>query len=196
MDFPTLRDTLAVEGGLLLVDVLQEMIDGKACTRSWFICSLSYIMGHCRLYRGLKIDPGRLRGIGFWVAYVHFIHLNPCPRAPFITGADSLISFPEMTAESVVRRHRAISHQVSHCSRHTESHAQHLRFQKPLFAFLLTGRTLQLHAPSVYADPPAMLLERLTEPGMMLLDPATKALAVRCAGDSILRVDQVQLFRT
>lgn len=35
------------------------------------------------------------------------------PRAPLITADDALVDFATMTAEVIVRRHRAISHQVS-----------------------------------------------------------------------------------
>ena len=38
------------------------------------------------------------------------------PRASAITAEDAIINFNTMTAEDIVRRHRAISHQVSKSS--------------------------------------------------------------------------------
>ncbi|EKM57977.1 uncharacterized protein PHACADRAFT_139485 [Phanerochaete carnosa HHB-10118-sp] len=96
------------------------------------------------------------------------------PRAPMITADDALIHFSTMTSQDIVRRHRAISH------------------QKPLFAYTKTGKTVQLHSLSVYELPPGSLLWRLAEPGMGWYDPRTDALAIRCAGETLLVVSELK----
>jgi len=88
--------------------------------------------------------------------------------APLITAADAIVDPTTMTAEEIVRRHRAISH------------------QKPLVTYLPTRKTLQLHSPSVYRIPseatPDVFLPQT--PGTAVYCPATRALLVRCASQS------------
>ncbi|KIP07267.1 hypothetical protein PHLGIDRAFT_512578 [Phlebiopsis gigantea 11061_1 CR5-6] len=144
VEFPTLRDTLAVEGGQLLVSVLRDILRSKAVS----------------IPQAIEPDA---------------------PRAPLITADDSCVDFATMPAEVVVRRHRAISHQV--CSSLD---------MKPLFAYLRTGRTLQLHDPFVESAPSEGAKSLLINPGMMVYEPTTKALVIRCADDTCIRVGQVK----
>lgn len=56
---------------------------------------------------------------------------------------------------------------------------------------LKTDRTLQLHDMSVLERPSDELLARLSQPGMATFDNASNALVVRCAADSVLKVEKV-----
>ncbi|KAI0630998.1 Formyltransferase [Trametes polyzona] len=96
------------------------------------------------------------------------------PRAPLITMEDSTVNFELMTADAIERRHRAISH------------------QKPMTTMLKTGRTLQLHDPSVASDVSEHLRSQLPVEGTALFYPPSKALIVRCANDTFLRVPMVR----
>ncbi|KAI0350884.1 Formyltransferase [Trametes cingulata] len=96
------------------------------------------------------------------------------PRAPLITMQDSCIDFRTMSAEQIVRRHRAVSH------------------QKPLTTLLQTQRTLQLHEPSVLEDAPAGVKELLPVEGTAVFHPPSKALVIRCAGETYLSVPMVR----
>ncbi|KAK2461195.1 hypothetical protein APHAL10511_006722 [Amanita phalloides] len=88
--------------------------------------------------------------------------------APVITSADSMIDFENMTAESIVRRHRAIAH------------------QRPLTAFLETGKSVQLHHQAVH---PLFASEYLLfSPGATRYDTQAGALLIRCADDTVLSV--------
>ncbi|EKM57971.1 uncharacterized protein PHACADRAFT_193099 [Phanerochaete carnosa HHB-10118-sp] len=100
-------------------------------------------------------------------------------RAPAITPRDALVRFSTMTAQDVVRRHRAISHQAGPApARHAPSR--------------LTRRTVRLHAPAAYEPPPRSLLHRLSDPGMAWYDPLTDMLAIRCAADTLLVVPELK----
>ncbi|KAH8084329.1 Formyltransferase [Cristinia sonorae] len=94
------------------------------------------------------------------------------PRAPLLTPQDSLIDFSTMSAETIVRRHRGISH------------------QRPLFTHLKSGKTLQLFDLSVCT--PESGAEELTSPGMAKYHHRLKGLIVRCMDDSFLLVSQVK----
>ncbi|KAI0077330.1 Formyltransferase [Panus rudis PR-1116 ss-1] len=97
------------------------------------------------------------------------------PRAPLITAQDALVDPSSMTSEEVVRRHRAISH------------------QKPLFAYLQTGRTLQLHdVKSRKSSPDELGRLVLSEAGYAIFYPPSRALLVRCANDTLLEVSRVK----
>ncbi|KAL1946221.1 hypothetical protein VTO73DRAFT_15348 [Trametes versicolor] len=96
------------------------------------------------------------------------------PHAPLITMQDSAVDFRVMTADNIERRHRAISH------------------QKPMTTLLKTGRTLQLHQPSVLRSIPDELKDRLPEEGCAIFHPPSKALIVRCAGETYLSVPMVR----
>ncbi|KAI0947760.1 hypothetical protein AcW1_009440 [Taiwanofungus camphoratus] len=135
--FPDLRDTLARQGGELLVSVLRDMLAGKATA----IPQTS--------------DPS-------------------APRAPAITAEDAIVDFMTMSAEHVVRRYRAVSH------------------QKPIAAYLKTKRTLQLHSPSVYTPLLEDVHDQLPAPGTAIYHPPTAFLLIRCASDTILAVPQVK----
>lgn len=108
-----------------------------------------------------------------------------------IKAGDSLVHFSSMTSKDIVRRHMAISHQVYASLKHIRTLLIFIFLQKPLFAYTKTGRTVQLHSPSVYEYPPASFIWRLSEPGMAWYDPRTNALAVRCAEDTLLVVPEV-----
>ncbi|KAI0822920.1 Formyltransferase [Trametes gibbosa] len=136
--FPTLRDSLAVTGGQLLVATLRDMLSGK--------------------------DTRTPQG-----------DTSNAPRAPLITIQDSMVDFWSMTAENIVRSHRAISH------------------QKPMTALLKNGRTLQLHDLSVLHDNiPEEVSACLPETGTAVFYPPSKALVVRCTGDTFLYVPRVR----
>ncbi|KAJ8481858.1 hypothetical protein ONZ51_g5716 [Trametes cubensis] len=96
------------------------------------------------------------------------------PRAPLITLQDCAVDFRTMTADAIVRRHRAISH------------------QKPMTTLLKTQRTLQLHDPSVFVDPPSEVTEQLSVEGAAIFHPPTKSLVVRCANHTYLSVPMVR----
>ncbi|CAL1699743.1 unnamed protein product [Somion occarium] len=103
-------------------------------------------------------------------------HNLAAPRAPFVTGQDAVVDFHTMTAQDIVRRCRAIAH------------------QKPLHAFLQTGRSLQLHGVSML-DAAALsehVLSQLMEPGFATYDSYSRSLVVRCSDGSILQAKQVK----
>ncbi|KAI9069849.1 Formyltransferase [Trametes sanguinea] len=135
--FTTLRDSLALMGGDLLVSTLRDMLSGKDTRKAQ------------------AEDPA-------------------APRAPLITMQDSMVDFRTMSAEQIVRRHRAISH------------------QKPMTTLLKTQRTLQLHEPYVLTDLPAGVKDQLAVEGTAIFYPPHKALVVRCAGDTYLAVPMVR----
>ncbi|OCH89234.1 Formyltransferase [Obba rivulosa] len=135
--FPALRDTLAREGGNLLVSVLRDMLAGKAT---------SVPQEH---------DPS-------------------ASRAPLITADDAEVDFTTMSAEDIVRRHNALSH------------------QKPVTTYLKTQRTLQLHSPSIFTTPLPNSDELLPAPGTAVYHHPASALLIRCANDTILSVPQVK----
>ena len=58
---------------------------------------------------------------------------------------------------------------------------------------LKTGRTLQLHNPTVVAELPAELDYELPSPGTATYHPPSGALIVRCAQDTYISVPQVRL---
>jgi methionyl-tRNA formyltransferase len=92
IDFFGLRDLLAKEGGRLLVDVLKGMIGGTVCP---FVPWSSDIVNHV-LQAKADLQPIE----------------TGAPHAPMISQADWTINFSQLTAEQIVWRHRAISHQV------------------------------------------------------------------------------------
>ncbi|KAI0332831.1 Formyltransferase [Cubamyces sp. BRFM 1775] len=96
------------------------------------------------------------------------------PRAPLITFKDSAVDFKAMTAEEIVRRHRGISH------------------QKPMTTLLKTQRTLQLHDPFVFVNPPSEVTEQLSAEGTAMFHPPSKALVIRCANGTYLSVPMVR----
>lgn len=59
---------------------------------------------------------------------------------------------------------------------------------------LKTGRTLQLHQPSVLRSIPDELKDRLPEEGCAIFHPPSKALIVRCAGETYLSVPMVSVY--
>lgn len=89
------------------------------------------------------------------------------PHASSITVADSAINFNIMSAESIVRRHRAISH------------------QRPLITCLSSEKTVQLHSPYILDTPPSSLS---TVPGTSTFQKSTRTLVIRCADGSVLSV--------
>jgi len=93
-------------------------------------------------------------------------------RAPPITARDPIIDFEDMTAESIVRRHRAFSH------------------QRPLTAYLETGKSLQLHEPAMH---PIFASEYLLfSPGTARYDTQANSLLIRCAEDTVLSVPRIK----
>ncbi|KAH7920340.1 Formyltransferase [Leucogyrophana mollusca] len=96
--------------------------------------------------------------------------LASTPRASAITATDALVDFEKMSAEDIERLHRAIGH------------------QKPITAFLPTGKSLQLHSLSVL---PAQSVPFDT-PGLASYSSQTRALLVPCAGGGVLSVGHVK----
>ncbi|KAM6503289.1 Formyl transferase [Amanita muscaria] len=95
-------------------------------------------------------------------------------HAHIITSRDSVIDFESMTAEVIVRRHRAFSHQVS----------------LPLVAHLETGKSIQLHDLAVH---PLFASEYLLfAPGAARYDEQAGSLLIRCADDTVLSVSRVK----
>ncbi|KAF8635458.1 hypothetical protein AX15_000435 [Amanita polypyramis BW_CC] len=135
IDYPALRDRLAMDGGKLLVSVLRDMMLGRAESTAQPTAEL-------------------------------------VSSAPIITSSDSVIDFENMTAESIVRRHRAISH------------------QKHLTAFLETEKSIQLHDPTVH---PIFASEYLLfSPGSARYDIQADSLLIKCAEDTVLSVPHVK----
>ncbi|KAG5336919.1 hypothetical protein C0989_011517 [Termitomyces sp. Mn162] len=93
--------------------------------------------------------------------------LKRAPHAPVITAIDSCVNFSTMSAESIVRRHRAISH------------------QRPIITCLSTNKIVQLHAPYVLNTPSESLSN---VPGHATFQNFTRALDIRCSDGSVLRV--------
>ena len=58
---------------------------------------------------------------------------------------------------------------------------------------LKTGRSLQLHNPTVLTELPAKLDHELPSPGTATYHPPSGALIVRCAQDTYISVPQVRL---
>lgn len=93
-------------------------------------------------------------------------------HAHIITSRDSVIDFESMTAEVVVRRHRAFSH------------------QRPLVAHLETGKSIQLHDLAVH---PLFASEYLLfAPGAARYDEQAGSLLIRCADDTVLSVSRIK----
>ncbi|KAF8636913.1 hypothetical protein AX17_003164 [Amanita inopinata Kibby_2008] len=92
--------------------------------------------------------------------------------APAITSRDSIVDFENMTAESIVRRHRAISH------------------QRPLVAYMETGKSVQLYKPAVHDLFASEYL--LFSPGSARYDAQANSVLIRCAEDTVLSVPQLK----
>ncbi|PPQ96909.1 hypothetical protein CVT26_005895 [Gymnopilus dilepis] len=101
-------------------------------------------------------------------------YASDAPRAPFITAADALVNFETMTAEDILRRHRAISH------------------QKPLFTHAPDGKLLQLRSfvPKPMEHPE--LDNMPSRPGTAVFYKPNKTLVVRCAAGTALGVTKVK----
>ncbi|KAG6902154.1 hypothetical protein C0995_003628 [Termitomyces sp. Mi166 len=97
--------------------------------------------------------------------------LESAPHAPLITALDSCVNFSTMSAEAVVRRHRAISHQRS------------------IVTCLPTFKTVQLHAPRILDTPPRYLSDI---PGTATFDKSTRSLVIRCSDGSVLSVPLIR----
>ncbi|KAF5381362.1 hypothetical protein D9615_008325 [Tricholomella constricta] len=93
--------------------------------------------------------------------------LGSSPYASSITVTDSIVNFTTMSAESIVRRHRAISH------------------QRPLITCLSSEKTVQLHSPYVLDTSPWSLS---AIPGTATFQKSTRTLVIRCADGSVLSV--------
>jgi methionyl-tRNA formyltransferase len=96
--FPSLRNSLAAEGGQLLVSVLRQMMAGTVCIVIFSTC--------CRMVYLLvwamqaSATPQRID--------------DTAKHARMITANDAQLDFRCMTASAILQRHKAISHQVSH----------------------------------------------------------------------------------
>ncbi|KAJ7599065.1 formyl transferase [Mycena floridula] len=93
------------------------------------------------------------------------------PRAPLIKFQDSILDFDSMTAEAIIRRHRALSH------------------QRPLTAYLPNKRSLQLHSPTLASVYPVKLSKT---PGSTRYHGPSETLTIRCAAGSVLQVPRVK----
>ncbi|KAG5646738.1 hypothetical protein DXG03_002420 [Asterophora parasitica] len=92
---------------------------------------------------------------------------DSAPHASTISVLDSAVSFTTMSAESIVRRHRAISH------------------QRPLITCISSEKTVQLHSPYVLDSSVSALS---SVPGTATFQKSTRTLVVRCADGSVLSV--------
>ncbi|EGO29606.1 hypothetical protein SERLADRAFT_359551 [Serpula lacrymans var. lacrymans S7.9] len=95
------------------------------------------------------------------------------PRAPAITADDALVDFTCMTAEEIIRRDRAIGH------------------QKPLTTYLPSGKSIQLHALSVY-DPKSSPSVPLPPLAIAHYHAPSRTLLIQCAQDTYLSVAQIK----
>ncbi|EDR08001.1 uncharacterized protein LACBIDRAFT_167144, partial [Laccaria bicolor S238N-H82] len=141
--FTSLQETLACEGGKLLVSVMRDMRAGKA---------------------SLQPQPTS----------------STLSHAPKISMADALLNFETMSAENIVQRYRAISHQVCKVSSCHD-------------IYVPTAPILSLHNPSVWS--PSSSLEPMalpTQPGSAVFHKPSKALLVRCSNNSVLSVPRVK----
>ena len=76
-------------------------------------------------------------------------------------------------------------------------HTKRLYPQKPIITFLPSSKSLQLHAPQVFAKAPHVKelpkpLRALNEPGDATFDPLTSNIAIRCANDSYVLLPSVK----
>ncbi|KAG7448799.1 Formyltransferase [Guyanagaster necrorhizus] len=127
-----LQNSLALQGGKLLVSVLRDMISGTA-----------------------KASP----------------QVGEVSHAPLITYDDSIVDFTTMSAESIVRRYRAIGH------------------QRPITVYALDGCTIQLGSPSVESQPPSFVRD---EPGVSCLYRSKRSVLVRCVDGSVLSIPNMK----
>ncbi|KAG6897283.1 hypothetical protein C0992_002823 [Termitomyces sp. T32_za158] len=97
--------------------------------------------------------------------------LESVPHAPLITAVDSCVNFTTMSAESIVRRYRAISH------------------QRPIITFLSSEKTVQLHSPCVF-DTLEVPLSNI--PGSATFQKSTRSLIVRCSDGTVLSVPLIK----
>ncbi|KAF8652409.1 hypothetical protein AX16_004437 [Volvariella volvacea WC 439] len=103
------------------------------------------------------------------VTQVQIVSSEPVPHAPMISSTDSSIWFASQTAELIVTRHRAISH------------------QRPLTAQIVQNyKAVQLHSPSVHTETPPSVLS--ATPGSAIYYKPTSSLLIRCAEDTVLSV--------
>ncbi|KAK0203538.1 formyl transferase [Desarmillaria ectypa] len=127
-----LQDSLALQGGKLLVSVLRDIISGTA-----------------------KTSP----------------QVGEVSYAPMITYDDSVVDFTTMSAESIVRRYRAIGH------------------QRPITVYALDGCTIQLGSPSVEVSSPSFVRD---EPGASCLYRSESTVLVRCIDGSVLSIPRMK----
>ncbi|KAG6840469.1 hypothetical protein C0991_006495 [Blastosporella zonata] len=97
--------------------------------------------------------------------------LGSAPFASNIVAADSCVNFSTMSAESIVRRHRAIAH------------------QRALITCLSTEKTVQLHSPYVLNASDVPLSD---VPGTATFQKSTRTVIVRCADGSVLSVPMIR----
>ncbi|KAK7044876.1 formyl transferase [Favolaschia claudopus] len=98
---------------------------------------------------------------------------SPTSHAHSITVADAILDFATMTAEDVVRRHRAISH------------------QRALTTWMPSGIRLHLHDPTVTHAPP-----KLSQvPGALIYHKPERTLVIRCARGTAVAVPRVKKER-
>jgi hypothetical protein len=77
------------------VSVLRDMLAGKVCPPNFPFPKLGFIS---KFFTQARLTPQH--------------HSPSAPCAPPITPADAFVDFTTMNAEDIVRRHRALSHQV------------------------------------------------------------------------------------
>jgi methionyl-tRNA formyltransferase len=98
---------------------------------------------------------------------------SPTQHAHSITIADAILDFESMTAEEIVTRHRAISH------------------QRALTTWMPSGIRLHLHDPSVARAPP-----KLSQvPGALIYHKPERTLIIWCAEGTTLAVPRVKKER-
>ncbi|KAJ6582956.1 formyl transferase [Mycena vulgaris] len=100
--------------------------------------------------------------------------VSPTPHAGSITVADAIVDFDTMTADDIVARHRAISH------------------QRALTTWMPSGIRLHLHDPAVAPAPPPRLS---AVPGALIYHKPERTLIVRCAGGTAVAVPRVKKER-
>lgn len=160
---------MALQGAELLISVLRDMRSGSVSLPWPSFYDLTDIL----LPQASAIPQSSALG---------------APRAPLITFADSVLDFSVMPAEVIIRRHNAISHQVT---LFLFSPIRFLIFfdQRPLTVYLPNQRSLQLHYPTVASVYPPRLSD---VPGTARYHVPTNSMVIRCADGSVLQVPKVK----
>ena len=111
------------------------------------------------------------------------------PKAPRITAETAKVDFRKMTAQDIMNRHRAISHQVYSLHLPIFCPLNKCNPQRPLVTYLPSKKSVQLLSLSIHKPPPN---KSLLPVSMARYDPHSQSLLIRCAKDTMLSVNRVK----